>query len=135
VAPLHGWDYKHTLPSDNLRVVRVNGYEGNEEDSAPYAIEESVLLSDDDVIELQYVYQHTTVANWTQDFINAFAALLASYVAAEITESVGRGETLRKQFEAIVAPQKRRNDARTGKGRVLDPSYNSPLVAARRSYR
>jgi hypothetical protein len=135
VAPLHGWDYKHTLPTDNLRVVRVNGYEGNEEDSAPYAIEESVLLSDDDVIELQYVYQHTTVANWTQDFINAFAALLASYVAAEITESVGRGETLRKQFEAIVAPQKRRNDARTGKGRVLDPSYNSPLVAARRSYR
>lgn len=133
VAPLHGWDYKHTLPTDNLRVVRVNGYEGNEEDSAPYAIEESVLLSDDDVIELQYVYQHTTVANWTQDFINAFAALLASYVAAEITESVGRGETLRKQFEAIVAPQKRRNDARSGKGRTLQPTFNSQLAAARRS--
>ena len=133
VAPLHGWDYKHTLPTDNLRVVRVNGYEGNEEDSAPYAIEESVLLSDDTIIDLQYVYQHTTVANWTQDFINAFAALLASYVAAEITESVGRGETLRKQFEAIVAPQKRRNDARAGKGRTLQPTFNSQLVAARRS--
>lgn len=133
VAPLHGWDYEHTLPTDNLRVVRVNGYEGNEEDSAPYAIEESVLLSDDDVIDLQYVYQHTTVANWSQDFINAFAALLASYVAAEITESVGRGETLRKQFEAIVAPQKRRNDARSGKGRTLQPTFNSQLVAARRS--
>lgn len=133
VAPLHGWDYKHTLPTDNLRVVRVNGYEGNEEDSAPYAIEESVLLSDDTIIDLQYVYQHTTVANWTQDFINAFAALLASYVAAEITESVGRGETLRKQFEAIVAPQKRRNDARSGKGRTLQPTFNSQLVAARRS--
>lgn len=133
VAPLHGWDYQHTLPADNLRVVRVNGYEGNEEDSAPYAVEGSVLLSDDDIIELQYVYQHTTVASWTQDFINAFAALLASYVAAEITESVGRGETLRKQFEAIVAPQKRRNDARSSKGRILQPTFNSPLVAARRS--
>lgn len=133
VAPLHGWDYRHTLPADLLRIVRVNGYEGNEEDSAPYALEEGYLLSDDDVLEIQYVYQHTTVTTWTQDFINAFACLLASYVAPEITESVGRGETLRKQFEAIIAPQKRRNDARSGKGKVLQPSYDSQLVAARRS--
>lgn len=132
LAPLHGWDYRHTLPTDCLRVVRVNGYEGNEEDSEPYAVELGYLMSDDDVVEMSYVYQHTTVASWTQDFINAYAYLLASYVAAEITESTGRAETMRKQFEAIVAPQKRRNDSRAGKGKLLQPVFNSQLVAARR---
>lgn len=133
-VPLFGWSFQHTLPDDCMRVVRVNGYEGNEEDSEPFTIEEDKLLTEAEIIELRYVYQHTTVADWTQDFINAFAMLLASYVAAEIVESNGKAEMLRKQFEALIAPQKRRNDARSGKQRVLQSSYDSQLAAARRGF-
>lgn len=133
-APLFGWDYQHTMPDDCLRVVRFNGLEGNEEDSQPFVVEADKLLTNADVVELRYIYQHTTVADWPQEFINAFALLLASYLAAEIVESSGRAEMLRKQYEGIVAPQKRRNDARAGKGRVLLPTYDSQLVAARRGF-
>lgn len=133
-VPLFGWDYQHTMPDDCLRVVRFNGLEGNEEDSQPFVVEAGKLLTNADVVELRYIYQHTTVADWPQEFINAFALLLASYLAAEIVESSGRAEMLRKQYEGIVAPQKRRNDARAGKGRVLQPTYDSQLVAARRGF-
>lgn len=132
LAPLTGWEYQHTIPSDNLRVVRVNGEEGNEEDSQPYAIEQGHLLTDADVAEIRYVYQHTTVTTWTQDFINAFAYLLASYIASEIIKSTDKSEQMRRQFEGLIAPQKRRNDSRAGKPRVLQPVYDSDLVRARR---
>jgi hypothetical protein len=132
LAPLTGWDYQHTIPSDSLRVVRVNGEEGNEEDSQPYAIEQGLLLTDADVVELRYVYQHTTVTTWTQDFINAFAYLLASYIASEIIKSTDKSEQMRRQFEGIIAPQKRRTDARSGKGRRLQPVYDSDIIRARR---
>ncbi len=133
-VPLFGWDYQHDMPADCLRVVRFNGLEGNEEDSQPFVVEADKLLTNADGVELRYIYQHTTVAEWPQEFINAFALLLASYLAAEIVESSGRAEMLRKQYEGIVAPQKRRNDARAGKGRVLQPTYDSQLVAARRGF-
>ena len=132
LAPLTGWEYQHTIPSDNLRVVRVNGEEGNEEDSQPYTIEQGYLLTDADVAEIRYVYQHTTVTTWTQDFINAFAYLLASYIASEIIKSTDKSEQMRRQFEGLIAPQKRRNDSRAGKPRVLQPVYDSDLVRARR---
>jgi hypothetical protein len=132
IAPMSGWDYQHSIPSDSLRVVRVNGEEGNEEDSQPYAIEQGYLLTDADVVELSYVYQHTTVTTWTQDFINAFAYLLASYIASEIIKSTDKSEQMRRQFEGIIAPQKRRTDARSGKGRRLQQVYDSDLVRARR---
>jgi hypothetical protein len=132
LAPLTGWDYQHTIPSDSLRVVRVNGEEGNEEDSQPYAIEQGLLLTDADIVELRYVYQNTTVTTWTQDFINAFAYLLASYIASEIIKSTDKSEQMRRQFEGIIAPQKRRTDARSGKGRRLQPVYDSDLIRARR---
>lgn len=132
LAPLTGWEYQHAIPDDNLRVVRVNGEEGNEEDSQPYAIEQGYLLTDADVAEIRYVYQHTTVTTWTQDFINAFAYLLASYIASEIIKSTDKSEQMRRQFEGLIAPQKRRNDSRAGKPRVLQPVYDSDLVRARR---
>lgn len=132
LAPLSGWDYKHTIPSDCLRVVRVNGEEGNEEDSEPYAIEGGFILTDADEVDLSYVYQHTTVTTWTQDFINAYAYLLASYIASEIVKSTDKSEQMRRQFEGIIAPQKRRNDSRSGKGRVLQPVYDSDMIRARR---
>lgn len=134
LAPLFGWDYQHTKPTDCLRVNKVNGLEGNEEDSIPYAVEGSKLLCDADEVLLSYVFQETTYTNWTQEFINAFALLLASYMAPELTSSGGKGAELRKQFEGLVAPQTQRKDARQGKGRTLQPVLDSDLVRARRGF-
>jgi hypothetical protein len=132
LAPLFGWDYQHTKPNDCLRVNKVNGLEGNEEDSERYAIEGAKILCDSDEILLNYVFQETTTANWTQEFINAFALVLASYIAQELTGPAGRAADLRAQFERMISPAAMQRDARQGKGRVLQPVYDSDLVRARR---
>lgn len=134
LAPLFGWDYQHTKPNDCLRVNKVNGLEGNEEDSQRYAVEGAKILCDADEILLSYVFQETATANWPQEFTNAFALLLASYIAQELTGPAGQASDLRAQFERMIGPAAQQKDARQGKGRALPPSYDSALVRARRGF-
>jgi hypothetical protein len=135
LAPLFGWDYQFALPSNLIRVNRINGLEGNEEDSIPYEIEGVMLMCDDTELDMTYVYQHTTYANYPQIFINAFSYLLASYIAQELTGPSGKALDMRKMYEQIISPQAQQRDARQSKGRALDPDYNSQMIAARRGYR
>jgi hypothetical protein len=134
LAPLFGWDYHHTKPADCLRVNKINGMEGNEEDSERYAVEGSKILCDADEVLLNYVFQETTTANWPQEFINAFALVLASYIAQELTGPAGKAAELRAQFERMIGPAAKQKDARQGKGRALQPTYDSALVRARRGF-
>jgi hypothetical protein len=134
LAPLFGWDYQHARPNDCLRVNKVNGLEGNEEDSQRYAVEGSKILCDADEILLSYVFQETTTANWPQEFVNAFALVLASYIAQELTGPAGRAAELRGQFERLIGPAAQQKDSRQGKGRALPPSYDSALVRSRRGF-
>ncbi len=134
LAPLFGWNYQHAKPADCLRVNKVNGLEGNEEDSERYAVEGSKILCDADEILLSYVFQETATANWPQEFINAFALVLASYIAQELTGPAGKAAELRAQFERMIGPAAQQKDARQGKGRALPPSYDSALVRARRGF-
>ena len=133
-APLFGWDYQHTLPADNLRIVNVNGYEANENDSIPFAVELGKLLCDESTITVRYVYQNTTTTEWSQHFINSFSMLLASYIAQDLTGPAGKGAELRSRFEQLISPQAKTHDARQGKGKVIDPDYDAPVVRARRGF-
>jgi hypothetical protein len=133
-APLFGWDYQHTLPADCLRVVNVNGFEANENDSVPYAVELGKLLTNEDIVTLRYVYKNETQTEWSQHFINAFALLLASYIAQDLTGPSGKAAELRGRFEQQIGPKAKGQDARQGKGRVIDPDYDSRVVRARRNF-
>lgn len=134
-VPLFGWDYQHTLPDDCLRVHRVNGQEANEEDSVPYSVELGKLLTNQDIVTVRYVYKNETTTEWSQHFINAFALLLGSYIAQDLTGPAGKAAELRGRYEQVIAPLARAHDARQGKGRVVDPTYDSPAVRARLGYR
>lgn len=131
-APLFGWDYQFAKPADLLRVVNLNGHEGNEDDSRPYEVEAGYILTDEDTMKLRYVYQNTTTTEWDQSFINAFAFLLASYIAQDLTGPAGKAMEMRQLFEGRIAPLARGRDARQGKGRRIQPVYDSDVVSARR---
>lgn len=131
-APLFGWGYQHALPSDCIRVNKVNGFDSNEEDSVPYEVEGGILLCDNETLELSYVYQHTTYADWPQFFINAFSFLLASNIAQELTGPSSKAMDLRKQYTGMIEQEAMRRDARQGKGKIIDPIYASRLVRSRR---
>ena len=55
------------------------------ENAKTYRTKTGRVLTDADVAEIRYVYQHTTVTTWTQDFINAFAYLLDEHHAKQDT--------------------------------------------------
>ncbi|MEN3942504.1 hypothetical protein WJU23_14490 [Prosthecobacter sp. SYSU 5D2] len=131
-VPPFGWAWRFDLPADCLAVRTVNGGEGNEEDSVPYEIEGRVLLMDAEILELKYTAQITDTALWSQNFTNAFALLLASCIAQDLTGPAGRAMELRQQYERVVAPLAKSKDSKQGKGRVRDPDYNSRVLAARR---
>eukprot|EP01031_Cornospumella_fuschlensis_P042678 gene42678-52146_t len=53
--PEFGWAYRHTLPADCLRVMRINGADGQENDSEPFEVEAGLLLTDAAAVELRYI--------------------------------------------------------------------------------
>lgn len=130
-APLFGWDYQFAKPSDLLRVTNLNGHEGNEDDSKPHAIEGDWIRTNQDEITIRYVYQVTDTTAWDQTFINAFAFLLASYIAQDLTGPAGKVMELRQLFERSIGPLAKGRDARQGKGRRVQPIYDSDVVRAR----
>jgi hypothetical protein len=135
LAPLFGWAYQYSLPSGWLRIVNLNGYEANENDSIPHAIEDGKILCDSDTIEMRFVHRITATSNWPQTFINAFSFLLASYIAQDLTGPGGKAAEMRARYEQAIAPLARTHDSRQGKGRVIDPWFDSPVIQARRGGR
>lgn len=131
VAPLFGWSYWHTLPAGWLKITSVNGLEANEQDSIPYAIESDKLLCEADLVELRYVESVTDTATWSNPFISAFAYLLASYIAQDLTGPGGKALEMRQFYERAINPKFTSQDSRNGKGRVIDPSYDSRTVRSR----
>jgi hypothetical protein len=136
LAPDFGWDYQHSLPSDCLRVLTINGNDTTEKDGSRWQVEGTKLLTDEEIIELVYIFRQETTANWPADFVNAFALLLASYVATELCGTgSGKGQALRQQYETLLLSKAKTNDSREGKSRRRGWSDDSPLVRARRGYR
>lgn len=134
-APAFGWSYRFILPADFLRAHVVNGHEFNEQDSKPYSIESGYLLTESDVLEMRYIFKNEDTTTWDQSFINAFALLLASYCAQDITGPAGKAAELRQQYERMIAPMAKARDSRQGKGRASNPSFDSDVVRARRGWR
>lgn len=134
LAPLFGWDYQHSLPSGCLKISSVNGLEANEQDSIPYAIEGAKMLCDADIVELRYVESVSTTTEWSAPFITAFAYLLASYIAQDLTGPAGKALEMRQFYEKAINPKSMSQDSRNGKGRVIDPTYDSRTVRARSGF-
>jgi len=130
--PPFSWDYFFPLPSDCLRVCNINGLEGGEEDSTPYAVESGNILANEERLNLLYVTRVAEPTTWPADFCNAFALLLASYIAQELMGPTGRALELRQQYESMIMPKVKGRDARQGKGHRLPLSHDSDVVRARR---
>lgn len=133
-VPEFGWNYFLALPGDLLALRNVNGKEGNENDSKEHAVEGGLLLLDDEQALIRYTYQVTDTTLWAADFINAFALLLASYIAPDLKGSGESSVGLRQQYEGLLAPKAKSNDAKQGKGRRRRQDWDSDVLRARKGW-
>ena len=97
--PSTRWTFAYSLPSDCIRPLRVLtagattvfqlynpniGVLPNEEDCAPYELEGSTLLTNEENAELIYLRDVSDTSVFTPSFDEAFMMLLASYIAGPI---------------------------------------------------
>lgn len=79
-SPEFQWDTWFTLPTDCLRVIRM-------EDNAKFVVEGGVLLTNESTAEIKYIAQITDETSFSAEFVTCFAARLAAEVCYAITNS------------------------------------------------
>ena len=83
--PAFGYSYQFSLPPDFLRSVQA--YYSPDECAEPilHIIEDNRLLTNEDTVYLRYIYDNTNPELYSDFFIQAVAAKLASVMAMPIT--------------------------------------------------
>jgi hypothetical protein len=129
-APLFGWDYLYTLPSNFLRLLQLNAYEA-EEPTTRWEVEGRLLLTNEEEGNIKYVYQVTDENLFDALFVEAFSLKLATKLAKPLTGSSQMAEGFLTEYARITAPLARRIDASESHPTVKPAWVDSPLVNSR----
>lgn len=111
-TPAFEYSYLYALPSDCLRVLRVD----DQTISPRWRVEGQFILSDiDDNLELKYVFEVTDYATMDTEFYEVLQAYLAHDVCYRITQSSTLKEQMADELRAVMA-----------KARFEDATEDSP---------
>lgn len=119
-TPAWGFTYAMALPSDYLRIQRV-------EDSRVYQREWDMFLSDEPSLPLTYTAQITDVTRYAPGFVQALVAKLAAEFAGQIADLTPKAESWLKRAAARLAKAKK-DDGQEGSAPELQASA---LILAR----
>ena len=89
-SPAFDFSYLYTLPSDNIRILSING----DYDVDAYRTESGFILSDDSVLEVRYIYDVTDYATMDPLFYQCLAPYLAYNLCDHLTASDGKKNEL-----------------------------------------
>lgn len=92
-TPAFDYDFEYQLPSDCLRVIRIDDSRGE------YRIEGRKLLTDENTIKLLYIKRVTDTSQFDSSFDNVLALKLASELAYSITNSVSLTKAIKEEFD------------------------------------
>lgn len=114
VIPEFGYDHAFQIPTDCLRVIRM------EDDDAVFVIEaDTRIFTDDSTCKIQYIARKSTPTAYSPVFITILAERLAVEIAFPVTNSNTKKESLEKtyRFKLKVAKSV---DAQEGTGQRID---------------
>jgi len=129
-APLFGWDFIYSLPTDFLRLLQLNSYQA-QESTTLWEVEGGVLLTNEEEANIKYVAQVTSETLFDPLFIEAFTLKLVSKIAKPLTGSSQLAEAALTEYARITDPLAKRIDASEGSP-VTKPAWvDSALVQSR----
>ena len=96
-TPDFEYDYTYDLPNDCLKVL--DTYPDNIE----HVIEGRTILTNEETLDLKYIYQNTDESLWDSCFANAFAARLAQELAYSMTQSSTLVEQMKADYKNSLA--------------------------------
>lgn len=92
------YSYRYDLPSDFLRIIRMNG-----SDKYEYRIEGGYLYTNETTangtIDIEYIFDETTDANFDAQFADVFAQRLAAEICFYMTDNSGLAEQQWKLYQ------------------------------------
>ena len=133
-VPAFGWRFQYQLPGDFIRVVTLNDAETTCPRCPVFEVEGRVLLTNETVVNLVYIYDiansDANVSDIDPLCARAIATLLASKIAWPVQQSRTLRESLLEEYERVKSEAKTAN-ARDAKEPRQPPE--SDWLAARRS--
>ncbi len=106
IAPLFGYAYSYTLPSDCLKVVEFNGA-NTDTTTLPlnifFKIEGRNLLTNDGTVKIGYLSRVTDPNVWDGLFYQAMGTWLASKLASAITKDTSKSIDLLGEAQSLFA--------------------------------
>ena len=94
-TPDFGYNYYYVLPSDCL-------YVQTEASNNKYEIEGNLLMSDEELVQIKYTIDETSVSKFSANFVKAFFLELAMEACYAITESHTLVAALRSEKDMVL---------------------------------
>ena len=131
-APEFEWLFAYQLPSDNLRLLQLNGYElGRTLDT--WAIEGNKLLTDSDKAEVRYIARVTDTTLYPALFSEALSIKLAAKLCAPLTGRFDQPTALIQEYDKVTGPKARLSDVFQQRNKRRVAWVDSDLVNSRAS--
>lgn len=119
-TPNHEFGYQHALPSDCIKVLRTGIEAQNSADN--YRIEGRKLLSDETVVNVEYIARIEDVAQFDDLFTDALAQRLAAEISVALTDNASLTKSLWDVY-TMKLNEARLQDAQEGTPRdIVDTS-------------
>lgn len=133
--PLWGWSYSYPIPSDIMRVLRVdkgsNSYNGMVRNEVDFALEGRSILTNDSPIYCTGIRRIEDEGIYSNLFCDAFSAKLALKACTAISEDNTNAQMLAAMYAGMIKEAKSR-DGQQGTTRRLRSHW---LDNARRGFR
>jgi hypothetical protein len=136
-APDFGFACQYLLPSDFIRMLRLNGRDIKAVTDA-YEIEYSksagtqVLLTDADTAKIQYIAEITDTTQYDDLLVEALATYLGSKLATILRQDEQKAESLLQRYMRVNLPRARKVDGNERNRSAFDPRETSRSINSRR---
>jgi hypothetical protein len=130
-APVFGFSYQYQLPSDFIRLLRLNGRDIRQATNV-YEIEGLNLLTDATSAKIQYIADIKDTTIYDTMLVEALAVYMGSKLATQIRQDEGKAEVLLNRYMQVVLPRARKVDGNERNMTPYDPREQSRSLQSRR---
>jgi len=107
-APVYGYDYSYTLPSDCLRLLHNDHNEGVY--ITDWKVEGRKILTNESApIDIRYIYRITDTTKYDASFSEALSCKIAMEICEELTQSNTKRQIAAEEYKAAIREARKIN--------------------------
>jgi hypothetical protein len=128
--PSFEWDYQYQLPTDCVRLIKVNGMEPTDNESY-FEVEGRKILMDDESCQITYIRYTEETGDYDPLFVEALVVYIASKIAISIRQDEQLSTAMLDMFQRRILPEARKVDGNENRRRRVATYKDSDWVRSR----